>query len=211
MWITVLVMAIAVSMEPFRVGMTVLMLNRPRPTLQLLAFLSGGFAMGATVGLVVIFAFRPGLLGSAHFTLPKVQIVIGALAVLLAAVVAAGFMPAPKLPVRARGLARGPSLWVAGVAGLGIALPSIDYLAVLAVIVASGAAPSTQVGALLVFNAVAFALVELPLVAYLLAPDKTRASMAALNDWIRSRRRRGVAAVLAAVGCVLLVAGIAGL
>jgi hypothetical protein len=211
MWITVLVMAIAVSMEPFRIGMTVLMLNRPRPTLQLLAFLSGGFAMGAIVGLVVIFAFRPGLLESAHFTLPRVQIVIGVLAVLMAALLASGVMPMPGVPARARGLARGPSLWIAGVAGLGIALPSIDYLAVLAVIVASGAAPSTQVGALLVFNVVAFALVELPLVAYLLAPDRTRASMAALNDWIRSRRRRGVAAVLAAVGCVLLVAGIAGL
>ena len=56
MWITPLVMAIAVSMEPFRIGMTVLMLNRPRPMLHLIAFLSGGFAMGATVGLVVIFA-----------------------------------------------------------------------------------------------------------------------------------------------------------
>jgi len=211
MWITILVMAIAVSMEPFRVGMTALMLNRPRPALQLLAFLGGGFAMGATVGLVVIFAYRPGLLGSAHFTLPKVQIVIGALAVLMAALLATGVMPMPRVPARARGLAHGPSLWVATVAGLGIALPSIDYLAVLAVIVASGAAPSTQVGALLVFNVVAFALVELPLVAYLLAPDRTRALMAALNDWIRSRRRCGAAAVLVAVGSVLLVVGIAGL
>jgi hypothetical protein len=204
-------MAIAVSMEPFRVGMTALMLNRPRPALQLLAFLGGGFAMGATVGLVVIFAYRPGLLGSAHFTLPKVQIVIGALAVLMAALLATGVMPMPRVPARARGLAHGPSLWVATVAGLGIALPSIDYLAVLAVIVASGAARSTQIGALLVFNVVAFTLVELPLVAYLLAPDRTRALMTSLNDWIQSRRRRGVAAVLAGVGCVLLVAGIAGL
>jgi hypothetical protein len=211
MWITVLVMAIAVSMEPFRVGMTALMLNRPKPALQLLAFLGGGFAMAATVGLLVIFAFRPSLLGTAHFTLPKVQIVIGVLAVLMAALLASGVMPMPRVPARARGLAHGPSLWVAGVAGLGIALPSIDYLAVLAVIFASGAAPSTQVGALLVFNIVAFALVELPLVAYLLAPDRTRSLMAALNDWIRSRRRRGAAAVLVAVGCVLLVAGIAGL
>jgi hypothetical protein len=97
------------------------------------------------------------------------------------------------------------------VAGLGIALPSIDYLTVLAVIVASGTARSTQVGALLVFNVVAFTLVELPLVAYLLAPDRTRALMTSLNDWIQSRRRRGVAAVLVAVGCVLLGAGIAGL
>jgi hypothetical protein len=211
MWITILLMAIAVSMEPFRIGMTVLMLNRPRPALQLLAFLAGGFAMGAAVGLVVIFVFRPGLLWSAHFTLPKVQIVIGVVAVLMAALLASGVMPMPSVPARARGLASGPSLWVAGVVGLGIALPSIDYLAVLAVIVASGVAPSTQVGALLVFNVVAFAVVELPLLAYLLAPDRTRASMAALNDWIRPRRRRGVAAVLALIGCVLLAVGTAGL
>ena len=206
-----MVMAIAVSMEPFRVGVTVLMLNRPRPILQLLAFLGGGFAMGAAVGLVVIFLFRPGLLWSAHFTLPTVQIAIGVLAVLIAALLASGVLPTPTVPARARSLAHGPSLWVAGVAGLGIALPSVDYLAVLAVIVASGAAPSTQVGALLVFNVVAFALVELPLVAYLLAPDRTRSLMAALNDWIRSRRRCGAAAVLVAVGSVLLVVGIAGL
>ncbi|WP_264992538.1 GAP family protein, partial [Mycobacterium montefiorense] len=35
MWITLLVMAFAMSVEPFRIGMTVLMLNRPRPMLQL--------------------------------------------------------------------------------------------------------------------------------------------------------------------------------
>jgi len=58
MLVTVLVMAVAVSVEPFRIGMTVLMLNRPRPALQLLAFLSGGFGMGTTVGLVVLFVFR---------------------------------------------------------------------------------------------------------------------------------------------------------
>ena len=94
-------------------------------------------------------------------------------------------------------------------AGLGIALPSVDYLAALAVILASGAAPTTQVGGLLMFNVVAFALVEIPLLAYLAAPDKTRMSVAAVQDWIRSGRRR--AALLAAVGCVLLAVGIAGL
>ena len=55
MWITLLAMAVAVSLEPFRIGMTVLMVNRPRPGLQLLAFLAGGFAMGVTVGLIVLF------------------------------------------------------------------------------------------------------------------------------------------------------------
>ena len=96
-------------------------------------------------------------------------------------------------------------------AGMGIALPSVDYLAALAVILASGAAAMAQVGALLMFNVVAFSLVQIPLVAYLLAPDKTRASMGALNDWIRSRRRAEVATLLAGVGCVLLAVGLTNL
>jgi hypothetical protein len=224
MWITVLVMAVAVSLEPFRIGMTVLMLNRPRPTLQLLAFLGGGFVMGTTVGLVVLFALRPRLVVSADVTLPRVQIAIGLLALLVAAVLATRVVargsvrravaggPAgvgPQRCSRIRHLLTGRSLWVAGAAGLGIALPSIDYLAVLAVILASGAAPMTQVGGLLTFNVVAFALVEIPLLAYLAAPDRTRSVLAAMQDRVRSRRRR--AALLAVVGCVLLAAGIAGL
>jgi hypothetical protein len=215
MWISVLVMAVAVSLEPFRVGMTVMMLNRPKPMLQLLAFLCGGFAMGTTVGLVVLFVLRPRLLGSAHFTLPKVQIGIGLLALLVAAVVGtkvlSGRFARPHAASRAGRLLNGRSLWVAGTAGLGIALPSVDYLAVLAVILASGAAPTTQVGALLMFNVVAFALVEIPLVAYLLAPDRTRALMAALHGWLRSCSPRAVAALLAGLGCALLVVGFTGL
>ncbi|MCV7377485.1 hypothetical protein BST11_20665 [Mycobacterium alsense] len=214
MWLTILVMAVAVSLEPFRIGMTVLMLNRPRPILQLLAFLGGGFVMGMTVGGVVLFVLRRRLLGSTYFTLPRVQIFIGVLALLGAAAAlvlkrddAAG---PGRLAARAQRLAVGPSLWVAGAAGLGIALPSVDYLAALAVILASGAAAMTQVGALVMFNVVAFALVEAPLVAYALAPDATRASMRALHDWIRARRRIEVAALLGGVGCVLLAVGLTG-
>jgi Sap, sulfolipid-1-addressing protein len=231
MWVTILVMAIAISLEPFRIGMTVLMLNRPRPPLQLLAFLCGGFAMGMTVGLVVLFGLRSRLLnGPTQLNLPKIQILIGALALLAAAVLAVRAYllrdgrrsGAPADPNgkagghsgwfarRARRLLNGRSLWVAGVAGLGIALPSFDYLAVLAVILASGAAAGTQVGALVVFNAVAFALVEIPLLGFLLAPEPTRASMSALHNWIRARRRGEVATLLAAVGCALLAAAVAG-
>lgn len=213
MWITILVMAVAVSLEPFRISMTVLMLNRPRPTLQLLAFLSGGFVMGMTVGGVVLFVLRRRLPVSTYFTLPRVQIAIGVLALLAAAALVAkrSYATGPgKLATRAQRLVIGPSLWVAGAAGLGIALPSVDYLAALAVILASDAAATTQAGALLMFNVVAFALVEIPLLAYLLAPQATRAAMGALHDWIRSRRRVEVASLLAGVGCVLLIVGLAG-
>lgn len=223
MWIPLLMMAVAVSLEPFRIGMTVLAINRPRPALQLLAFLAGGFVMGTTVGVVVLFVLRPAL-GSAHFTLPRVQIVVGLVLLVNAALVAAGLLSrskttggglAERIPAsisgRARRLLNGGSLWTAGVAGLGIALPSIDYVAALALIVASGATAATQFGALLVFNVVAFALVEIPLLCYLVAPDRTRSMLATLYDWLRAQGRRGVAVLLAVVGCALVGVGFAGL
>lgn len=215
MWITVVVMAIAIGLEPFRIGMTVLMLNRPRPQLQLLAFLCGGFLMGTTVGLVVLFALREHLVDNAHFTLPKVQLVIGTLALVIAAYLALrpgraqhdhGWMS--RLVDR---VTRGSSLWVAAAAGLAIALPSVDFLAVLAVILAAGAGAATQVSALMLFQVVAFTLVEVPLIAYLIAPQRTLAAMTTLNGWIRSRRRREVAALLGVVGAILITVGLVSL
>jgi hypothetical protein len=103
------------------------------------------------------------------------------------------------------------TLWTAGVAGLGISLPSIDYLAVLALIVASGAAASAQIGALLLFNLVAFAFVEIPLISYLVAPERTRATLSTLQKWLRTRRRSAVTILLATVGGVLLGTGLVGL
>ncbi|WP_349270150.1 Sulfolipid-1 exporter Sap [Mycolicibacterium parafortuitum] len=218
MWFTLLAMAVAVSLEPFRIGMTALMVNRPRPALQLFAFLAGGFAMGLAVGMVVLFALRPAL-SSAHFTLPRVQILVGLVVLCTAAVVGSGLVGRPRDPDRgpgfvarhARRVVEGRSLWTAAAVGLGTALPSVDYLAALALIAASGAAAATQFGALLAFNAVAFALIEIPLLCYLVSPDRTRAALASLNAWIRARGRYGVCALMAVVGAVLLVIGLAGL
>ncbi|KUI24960.1 hypothetical protein AU196_06585 [Mycobacterium sp. IS-1742] len=222
MWIPLLAMAVAVSLEPFRVGMTVLMINRPQPRRQLVALLAGGFAMGLTVGVIALFVLRPAL-GSARFTLPMVQIVVGAVVLVNAALVATGVWGRGRgatslsqsrfgpLATRVRQLVNGGSPWTAGVAGLGIALPSVDYLAALALIVASGAATTVQLGALVVFNVVAFALVEIPLLCYLVAPERTRAALSALYEWLRAQGRRGVGVLLAVVGVVLLGAGLAGL
>ena len=210
MWITLLVMAAAVSLEPFRIGMCVVMLNRPRPRLQLAAFLGGGFLMGLSVGAAVLFAVTSRLPASAQFTLPTVQIAIGVLALLGAATVAATRGRTQTPPLWLTRLLGGRSLWVAGVAGLGIALPSVDYLAALAMIAAAGVSAATQFSALVLFNVVAFALVEIPLLAYLVAPEQTRVAMERLHHWVRTRRRRDVAALLAVVGTVLIGVGLLG-
>ena len=221
MWITLLVMALAVSLEPFRVGMTVLMLNRPRPGLQLAAFLTGGFLMGLSVGVVVLFAIESRLPKSAHFTLPKVQIVIGALALLVATFLAL-----------TRGRPRTPPVWLIrlledkfyehfGITPAAVAAAARDWLVAAGprreqgsmgeapVTATSGStAAATRLAAVLMFTVVAFALIEIPLLAYLVAPQRTHAVMTRLHHVIRARRRNEVATLLAVVGAVLLGVGL---
>lgn len=238
MWTTLLIMAVAVSLEPVRVGMTVLMLNRQKPIQQLLAFLAGGYAMGIGVGIAALTVLRvtPGL-GSEKLSVPAVQAGIGAMALVVAAVLATRIgvrdkavaplvtvgadgappdQPAPptvrdRLVGRVRALAVGKSLWVAGFSGLGMALPSVDYLAAMAVIHVSGVSHQEQFAALVAFNMVAFAMVEIPLVSYVVAPRRTLAAMSALHVWVRSRTRRDVAVILALVGLLMLGLAVLGL
>jgi hypothetical protein len=68
-----------------------------------------------------------------------------------------------------------------------------------------------QAQALLMFNVVAFTLVEIPLVSYLAAPRKTLEFMAAFHAWLQSRPRRNIATLVAAVGVFMLVLGVSGL
>lgn len=234
MWATLLLMAIAVSLEPVRIGLTVLMLNRPRPVHQLLAFLCGGFLMGLVVGGTALLVLDAAPLAAGTLTVPRMQIGIGILALIAAALVAANVgarrakppeaapeesgsgqvaLAAPRVGLRARvrAVMQGNSLWVAGVSGLGIALPSVDYLAALAVIHASGVAPGTQVGAVIAFNLVAFALVEIPLLSYLVAPQRTLEWMTRVHAWIRSCTRRDVAMILTAAGALFITIGLLGI
>lgn len=217
MWFTVLLMALAISTEPFRLGMTVLMLNRPRPVQHLLAFLCGGFIMAIVVGLVVLFVLRTAMTQSTGPTLPILQLVIGGAALLIAAIVLSGVRlrrgkpAAAKTPSKWRTRLTGESPLLAGVAGIAIALPSVDYLAVLTVILASGATATAQISALLMFNVIAFAFVEIPLAGYLFAPNRTRALMNRLNQWMSEHRRWTLSAMLVVVGCILLASGVIGL
>lgn len=233
MWITVLGLAIAVNFEPIRLGLITLALGRPRPALQLMAFLSGSFLMSVTAGLIVLFVVRPGMLGAPQFSTAKVQIVFGVLAVLAAAVLASKVplgqfsrTPAaagddPRIPgqtrtvafvtSRVKRLVGGSSPWFSGAMGLAIALPSIDYLALLVLIATSGATPSLQLGLLVTFVAVANTVVAIPIASFLVAPNATRARLEAMRAWVHTRTRRDVALILTIAGTALVGLGAAGL
>lgn len=152
MWSTVLVLALSVICEPVRIGLVVLMLNRRRPLLHLLTFLCGGYTMAGGVAMVTLVVLGATPLAG-HFSVAEVQIGTGLIALLIAFALTTNVIGkhvrratharvgdnggrvlresvppsgTHKLAVRARCFLQGDSLYVAGVSGLGAALPSAN-------------------------------------------------------------------------------------
>jgi hypothetical protein len=231
----VLVLALVAAMDPVRIGIAALLISRPRPMLNLLAFWLGGMAAGLAAPLVALFFLRDFTLSVMRVMVSAVsspivahiQVAIGLAVVPIAALIAARVWARPRAPaggeasvlVRApntptgssplsiRGKLEGGSLVMAFVAGLALATPPVEYLAALIAILASGAAAAAQVGAALIFTLVAFTVVEVPLISYLATPAKTLAVVQRLNDRISARRPAIPAVVVGALGVLLVVTG----
>ena len=54
----VLVLSLLVALDPVRIGITVLLISRPRPMLNLFTFWLGGMAAGIATALVVLYFLR---------------------------------------------------------------------------------------------------------------------------------------------------------
>lgn len=97
--------------------------------------------------------------------------------------------------------------WVLFVLGLGFALPSIDFMALLLLIAASAAPAVAQIGTLMLFLTVGNLATVLPLVSHRLAPEATLRKVEQFQTWLRARSRRDVAMIVAAFGLLIIAAG----
>lgn len=235
MWTTLLLLAIAVNFEPTRVALVAIMISGPHPIRQTLTFLSCAFGLGALVGLLVLFVFDVSSFGSDHFNSSIIQIGIGTLMTIGAVAIGTNVTgklrarrkpdeivevdedptspdPSPtglkRVSARLHGQLHGKKSWFSGAAGLVLALPTGEYLALLALIAVSNVTEIVKASALFVFLAIANLGSAIPLVSYLIAPEKTRSVVESFKNWVLARTRRQVSAVLAAVGLCLIVTGI---
>ena len=90
-------------------------------------------------------------------------------------------------------------------------MPTAYYLAAIAAILKSGVGVGTQIAALLVFNVIAFAQAEIPIVSFLVAPDATRTRIEQTYAWVSSHQRVVVTALAGVVGVYLVAVGISKL
>lgn len=234
-----MVLAIALNFEPTRLGIVALLMIRPHPIRQLLGLLAGSFLTSAIAGVIVLLLAHHGAPALLRFDGAKIQIAVGIGVLILAALLAAD-IPGKLLGGRGsngnarsaaasedetpiqhqlvgwlsrhlKGFASGSSPWFAAALGVGIAIPSVDYLALLMIIATSGGPIGLQIAALLTFLTVANVVLLIPITSYLLVPEKTKGALERLRRWILARRRRDFAILLTIAGCLMIALGVKGL
>jgi uncharacterized membrane protein len=242
MWTTVIVLALALNLEPNRLGVIGLLLLRPEPIRQLLVFLCSSFVVNSATGLIVLFLVNRGSVLKGDSSSAIMQIGVGTLALLVAAVLFTSIrmpgskaratkataptddvtaptddsaaMPSSGLALvdnftkRAGRLVQGRSLWFAGALGVGIALPSVDFVALLLLIASSGEPLKVQVTALFTFLTVANTILLIPMIGYFAAKEKTIRTLENLRSWVLARSRRDYAVLLAIAGALMVTVGL---
>jgi Sap, sulfolipid-1-addressing protein len=102
------------------------------------------------------------------------------------------------------------SVPMALIGGLATSAPPIEFCGVILTVLASGAAATTQVSAVFMFMLVGYAIAEIPLLCYLIKPEKTRGVMMQLNGWLNAHRQRISQSFFSMFGVLMLAGGLAG-
>ena len=92
-----------------------------------------------------------------------------------------------------------------------LTLPGASYLAALDRLAKLDYAPAVTVVIVLCFNVVMLALLEVPIIAFTVAPERTPQAISRLQAWGGAHGRRYAIRGFAAVGCALVIKGVIGL
>jgi hypothetical protein len=118
--------------------------------------------------------------------------------------------PSPKQgPSRAERALGGDRATLAFAVGAVINVPGIYYLSALHDMATGDYSNTEQIALIVLFNLVMFALVEIPLVSFAIAPQTTAERVRRFQDLLASNAARIVAVLALAFGLVLMAKGVA--
>jgi len=216
-WLEILILAVGSAFWPILILIVVLALRLAHPIRVLVWFLAGALLTTVTLGSVIVFALQDTsfVTGSHPAANPTFALVAGLLSLLAAyALLRSSRKARPHDSAPAKGSSRteravergGPVAFAAGVV-LNIVPGALPFVA-LKDIAQLDASNGAKVAAIVAFYVVMFAFVEVPIVAFAIAPERTAAVVSRFNAWLGRNARRVAAYVLAAVGLYLTIRGL---
>jgi Sap, sulfolipid-1-addressing protein len=217
--------AFAAALNPTLLGATTVMLLLDHPKRLLLGYLAGAMLTSMTLGLVIVFALDGSASTAQHTLSPSMDLTLGGLLLAIAYLIRPGHVPREtgrladrrrrreekkkdkEPPKWQRTLSKG-SARTTFVVGALLTLPGAAYLIGLHKIADSDPSTVGAIGAVLLFNVIMLALLELPLIGYFFAPEWTPRAVDRFKDWFsRNARRLGFRLALV-IGVLLIVRGL---
>jgi hypothetical protein len=224
--VDIFLLGLLAMFNPSLLAAVTVMLLLPSPKRLMAGYLLGAYTTSITLGLVIVFTLQGSGSESTskHTISPAEDIVVGLLAVVIAFVLATGReqplqerrrvkkdaklkareeagKPTESLPLRILGKGDPKVTFLVGIV---LSFPGVSYLTALDKIHKLN--PGTVPTVLLVvgFCLMQQILLEIPLLGYVFAPERTQDTITRFKDWM-SRKGRTAAVIGAAVIGVLLV------
>jgi Sap, sulfolipid-1-addressing protein len=213
------------AFNPTLIAVTTLMLLLPNPKKLMLGYWLGAMLTSITLGLLIVFTLKSSDVVSTtkHTLSPVADLVLGGLTLIIARALATGrdrhyqerrankkkqkHQESKEPPRWQRALSRGNARTTFVVGAL-LTLPGASYLAGLTRLSKLDYSTAATVLVVLVFNLVMLALLELPMIAFAVAPERTPATIDRAKAWAGVHGRRYAVHGLEIIGALLLIKGL---
>jgi hypothetical protein len=198
------------------------MLFLSNPKRLLIGYLLGGLLVSLTIGFVIVFAVhQSGATSTSQNTIsPAMDIVLGLLLLVAANVLRSERMERrrERKKQEKEGVEKGPSrvervlgrgsARITFLVGMLLTLPGVAYLAALRELdeLNYGTVPTVLV--ILGFNVMLLILLEIPLVGYVVAPERTVVAVQDFREWLSQNGFRVGIYVAAGLGALLIIRGV---
>jgi Sap, sulfolipid-1-addressing protein len=210
-------LALLAAITPTAVLVAAVFLGAANPLRNVLIFLLGALVMTAVMATIVFVVLRAGHVYKPSHRHTRYGVRLGLGVLILAA---GAFLwrrgPRQKDPAKqgqgivSRMIAR-PSPRAAFLTGILVYSPSLTFVAAVQVIATSHENVADSVGSLVLVIVITLLLVWVPLVLFLLMPERTGRLLHSFNSWLRSNGRILVLAAMVVAGVALTANGIYGL
>jgi hypothetical protein len=219
----VLVFALTAALNPTLIAASTVMMLLANPIRLMLGYLCGALLTSVTLGIVIVYELKSsGLVSTTKRTLsPVATTVIGVIFLILALLLRTGRDQRVAQRRRARKAAKpdkGPPRWqrelgkgsarVTFVVGALLTLPGASYIAGLTRLSKLHYSVAGNVLTIVLFNVIMLALLEVPLLSFAIAPDRTPKAINRAKAWAGRHWRRFLIRFFAGIGVLLVIKGL---
>lgn len=221
----ILLLGLVVMFTPTLLAAVTIMMLLPNPRRLMLGYLLGAYTTSITCGMLVVFSLQDtGSASTAQAMGPWEDLALGALALLIAFVLGTG----RDEPLQERRRHRKEAKEAAGetkeswpdrmlgrgsaritfVVGALLTFPGVSYLVAMDRIAQLGTPDVVTALIVIAFCMVQLTLLEVPLLGYAFAPERTQRAVTGFREWLARNGRQAGVYVAGIVGSLLILRGV---